>query len=88
MLWDAANGMRSVQDVLLNDFGMDLSGWLLRQAKGISADGQTIVGIGVNPSGFTYETATARIRSMVLPGGLVDLHMRYCWKVGLLLQYH
>lgn len=53
MIWDAANGMRSLQDVLVNDFGLNLNGWLLREATGISADGQTIVGFGVNPSGFT-----------------------------------
>jgi hypothetical protein len=28
-----------------------MNGWILRQATGISADGTTICGIGINPSG-------------------------------------
>lgn len=50
-IWDSANGMRSLQTVLTSDFGLDLAGWHLRGATGISADGQTIVGYGNNPSG-------------------------------------
>lgn len=45
-IWDATNGMRSLKSVLENDYGLDLSGWRLRDATGISADGQTIVGWG------------------------------------------
>jgi hypothetical protein len=30
---------------------LDLSGWILTSATGISADGLTIVGVGVNPAG-------------------------------------
>jgi probable HAF family extracellular repeat protein len=45
-IWDAVNGMRSLSTVL-TDLGLDLSGWDLRTATGISADGSTIVGDGV-----------------------------------------
>ena len=45
--------MRFIDDVLINDFGLDLTGWALGQVFGISADGRTIVGHGVNPSGQT-----------------------------------
>ena len=38
--------MRSLIDVLINDLGLDLSGWYLDDAKAISADGTTIVGMG------------------------------------------
>ena len=45
--------MRYLQDVLTGDFGLDLTGWTLTQALGVSADGLTIVGRGTNPSGNT-----------------------------------
>ncbi len=50
-LWGADEGGRSSQDLLASDFGLDLMGWQLTDATGLSADGITIVGIGVNPSG-------------------------------------
>ena len=50
-IWDATNGMRSLQDLLVNDLGLELTGWSLLEARGISADGRTIVGIGNNPAG-------------------------------------
>jgi len=49
-IWDATNGMQSLQ-VLLGTLGVDLTGWQLSEARGISADGRTIVGYGRNPSG-------------------------------------
>jgi probable HAF family extracellular repeat protein len=50
-VWDADHGMRVLQDVLANDYGLDLTGWSLKGASGISDDGLTIVGMGVSPSG-------------------------------------
>ena len=52
-LWDATNGMRSLQTVLSTDFGLGASllGWTLTEAHGISADGLTIVGYGFDPDG-------------------------------------
>jgi probable HAF family extracellular repeat protein len=47
-IWDASSGMRSLKDVLVNDHGLDLTGWTLTDATGISADGSTIVGSGSN----------------------------------------
>ena len=49
-IWDKVNGMRSLQDVLVAS-ALDLSGWTLSDASGISADGRTIVGTGTNPAG-------------------------------------
>ncbi len=43
--------MRSVQDLLTSEYGIDLTGWSLSQATGISADGSTIVGYGRNADG-------------------------------------
>jgi len=51
-LWDAAHGMRSLQGVLTDTLGLDLDGWTLNEAMGISDDGLTIVGRGINPGGF------------------------------------
>jgi hypothetical protein len=49
-IWDHANGMRSLQDVLANS-GIDMTGWQLEIAFDVSADGKTIVGYGDNPNG-------------------------------------
>jgi uncharacterized membrane protein len=50
-VWDPMNGMRALRDVLVNDFGFDLTGWTLQRAEGISDDGTVIVGTGINPQG-------------------------------------
>jgi MYXO-CTERM domain-containing protein len=50
-VWDASRGMRNLQ-VYLTTLGLDLTGWQLSWATGISDDGLTIVGQGINPSGF------------------------------------
>ncbi|MGD8454473.1 MAG: PEP-CTERM sorting domain-containing protein [Phycisphaerae bacterium] len=52
-IWDADNGMRSLRDVLTTKLGLDLTGWTLLSATGISADGCTIVGNGFDSSGMT-----------------------------------
>jgi probable HAF family extracellular repeat protein len=50
-VWDAHRGIRLLQEVLVDDYGLDLMGWTLSGASGISADGRTIVGSGYNPDG-------------------------------------
>ena len=52
-IWDETHGMRNLQELLINEFDLadSLAGWTLYWAKGISADGLTIVGDGRNPSG-------------------------------------
>ena len=52
-IWNSSQGMRSLQQVLTNDYGLDLTGWSLDVAGAISADGLTIVGFGTNPNGLT-----------------------------------
>jgi len=49
-IWDAEHGMRPLADMLA-DYGFDVAGWELREARGISADGLTICGWGINPGG-------------------------------------
>jgi probable HAF family extracellular repeat protein len=51
-VWTQTGGMVSLKDTLIGA-GLDLSGWRLDYATGISADGFTIVGNGINPLGKT-----------------------------------
>jgi probable HAF family extracellular repeat protein len=67
-IWDAANGMQSVID-LLDAQGVNLSGWRLTHARGISADGTVIVGIGLNPAG-DQEAWLATISPVPVPGAI------------------
>lgn len=54
-LWQENRGMRLLEDVLLTDYGFDvtgqLDGWELGTVSAISDDGTTIVGTGINPQG-------------------------------------
>lgn len=52
-IWDAAKGMRKLADELENVHGVDLRGWELEKAFGISADGRVIVGTAHSPTEFT-----------------------------------
>ena len=52
MVWDEANGMRDIAQ-LLTDANLDLTGWSLEEATGVSADGRVIVGNGRNPNGIS-----------------------------------
>ena len=51
-IWTPSTGMRALKDLLETEYGLDLTGWTLTSARGISADGRTIVGEGINPLGF------------------------------------
>src|SRR5262249_53536730 len=46
LIWDEVHGMRSLADVLVTDYGLDLTGWSVSAAMAISSDGSTIVGNG------------------------------------------
>ena len=50
-IWTATDGMVHLQDLLVNTYGLNLGGWRLSEATGVSADGMTIVGTGDNPVG-------------------------------------
>lgn len=49
-IWDSAHGIRNLRTVM-QEFGLDLTGWTQLRAFDVSADGQTIVGNGMNASG-------------------------------------
>lgn len=48
--WSELSGMESIRTRLVNA-GIDMTGWQLTAATGISADGSVIVGTGINPDG-------------------------------------
>jgi probable HAF family extracellular repeat protein len=49
-VWDIINGIRDLKEVLISQ-GENLAGWRLLDARGVSADGRTIMGQGINPAG-------------------------------------
>ncbi len=69
-LWDEARGMRDLADVLQLDYGLDLSGWTLNEATGISDDGSTIIGNGRNPAG--QSEAWRAVLARTTPLGDID----------------
>jgi probable HAF family extracellular repeat protein len=48
--WTEASGMRSLQDILVQ-LGVEMNGYRIQYATGISADGSVIVGTAINPQG-------------------------------------
>lgn len=50
---EQAHGTHSLQGILTNEYGLDLTGWQLQCAYGIRANGLTIAGYGINPDGNT-----------------------------------
>ena len=50
-IWTEDEGMRDLRALLEDEYGLDLTGWQLTDVTGISDDGRTIVGVGINPDG-------------------------------------
>jgi hypothetical protein len=51
LIWTAAGGTQNLRDVLIAAGATGLDDWILREATGVSADGRTFVGLGINPLG-------------------------------------
>lgn len=68
-VWDAANGLQNLQQLLVEEFGLaeQLEGWHLEQATDISADGLTIVGEAENPEGRRQGWAVRLDRRIDVP---------------------
>ena len=49
-IWTQSGGIQSLMDILAQN-GVNLNGWQLNVARGISDDGRVIVGGGTNPQG-------------------------------------
>jgi probable HAF family extracellular repeat protein len=63
-IWDAEHGIRNLQSVLQADYNLNLTGWTLEAASGITPNGKVIVGWGTNPSG---QTEAFRVEASFLP---------------------
>lgn len=64
-IWDEAGGMRSLKEELESVHGIDLEGWQLDVATGISDDGSVIVGRGLSPT-FVSEAWMVQITPVVV----------------------
>ncbi len=52
-IWNAGRGLTPLQAELAVSYGLNLPGWRLTSGWGISADGRTMSGTGISPSGQT-----------------------------------
>jgi hypothetical protein len=52
-IWDAIHGSGNLGKVLTQAHGLGeaLAGWTLTDARAITLDGRTVVGVGINPAG-------------------------------------
>jgi probable HAF family extracellular repeat protein len=68
-IWTRDGGMRDLQDMLVNDYRYDLTGWTLNYAWDVSADGQWVIGSGRSPNG-TLEAWVANIAPIPEPSSM------------------
>lgn len=68
-IWTATAGMRSLLEVLVNDYGLGtaLAGWHLSQAYAVSSDGLVLVGSGQNGATGAVESWIADLRPTAVP---------------------
>ncbi len=64
-IWTENDGLRALDEYANTELGIDLGGWRLLAARGISDDAHTIVGEGFNPRG---EPEAWLLRLPALPG--------------------
>ena len=65
-IWQSKSGMRNLRDVLITDYGLDLTGWTLYRTQAISGNGRAICGYGRNPSGYYVEAWLVLLDPLVL----------------------
>jgi probable HAF family extracellular repeat protein len=88
-IWTHAFGMVDL-NTYLSSLGLDLTGWTLTQASGISADGSTIVGYGdFNGAAraFLVSGIPAPIPGDFNANGIVDAADYVAWRKGLGAAY-
>ncbi|WP_428387350.1 hypothetical protein [Mucisphaera sp.] len=69
-IWTADSGMRALSDALIDE-GIDLQGWSLQVATGVSDDGTVISGYGMNPQG----QVAGWVASIPEPGQLMGMSL-------------
>jgi hypothetical protein len=52
VIWTASGGYQNFQSYLSSQYGLNLTGWTLNAATGITPDGTAIVGYGIDPQGY------------------------------------
>ncbi len=91
-VWTEAKGLVVLEELLTDDYALDLTGWTLTEAVAISDDGLTIVGNGLYDDGLTdglitqawiahIPEPTTGLVLMVGLGGVV-LRRRRRWDLG------
>ncbi|MCA9294268.1 MAG: hypothetical protein KDA20_10680 [Phycisphaerales bacterium] len=70
-IWDEVNGMRMIEDLLIAK-GVDIGGWLLESATGISQNGRYVIGQGMLDGNFMswYADLGAPAKGPACPGDL------------------
>lgn len=75
-LWTREDGMQDLKEVLQGKHNLDLTGWTLFTAVGISDDGAVIVGYGLNPDGNIEAWRVTGLRTVAneaTPESLADV---------------
>lgn len=76
--WTESGGMQNLTDLLVSSFGLDLTGWTLTDASGVSADRLVVVGSGLNPLGQS-EAWMADLRPVPAPAAVWLLGSSLIW---------
>ena len=90
--WSEETGMLDLRDLLIAEGVTNLTGWDLHEARGVSADGRTIVGNSNNRPGATTIPWVVRLSAPTLLGdfnedGTVDAADYVVWRKGLETTY-
>lgn len=92
-IWDPMHGARYLADVLTEEAGLGeaMAGWSLRTARGVSGDGRTVIGYGINPNGkregwIAYLGTTVPVAGDYDGNGRVDAADYVMWRNGGPLQ--
>lgn len=72
-IWFANRGMIPLETYLIQEVGLDLSGWDLLRVRGISDDGLTLVGTGDGPMGRVAWVAHVPEPSSILISSMIAL---------------
>ena len=63
IIWPPATRMVKLSDYLAGKGITGFDGWSLIGATGVTPDGKTIIGAGINPSGLSEEIACDAVRA-------------------------